>query len=110
MIDWGRLEELRDEIGDDDFAEVVALFLEEVETEIATLEEGMPAQVLEQKLHFLKGSALNLGFRSFAELCLEGERQAAADEPGPVDLDAARQCFATSRSILLSAIERTSDG
>ena len=31
MIDWKRVRELRDEIGEEDFSEVVDLFLEEVE-------------------------------------------------------------------------------
>lgn len=34
MIDWTRVDELRDEIGTDCFDEVVELFIEEVETEI----------------------------------------------------------------------------
>ena len=31
MIDWSRVNELRDEVGAEDFEEVVELFLEEVE-------------------------------------------------------------------------------
>ena len=34
MITWSRVDELADEIGADDFAEVVALFLDEVEGEL----------------------------------------------------------------------------
>ena len=29
MIDWGRIEELRTEVGEDDFAEVIEMFLDE---------------------------------------------------------------------------------
>ena len=34
MIDWSRVEELRDKIGAEDFDEVVELFLSEVEDRI----------------------------------------------------------------------------
>jgi len=34
MIDWGRLNTLRDEVGEEDFEEVVDLFLDEVESVI----------------------------------------------------------------------------
>ena len=34
MIDWTRVSELRDEIGAEDFGDVVEIFLEEVEAEV----------------------------------------------------------------------------
>lgn len=40
MINWKRVNELRDEIGPEDFAEVVELFLEEVEQVIDKLREA----------------------------------------------------------------------
>ncbi|CUH86524.1 TMAO reductase sytem sensor TorS [Phaeobacter sp. CECT 5382] len=85
MIDWPRVKELRDEVGPEDFDEVVDLFLEEVEEVIAKLRDGDRAQ-LEQDLHFLKGSAMNLGFDDFSQLCLAGERKSAQGEAGSVDL------------------------
>lgn len=84
MIDWARVAELRDEIGSDDFAEVVALFLEEADEVVARLPACADAKSLESALHFLKGSALNLGFARLAQLCQEGERLAAG---GAVDVD-----------------------
>ena len=39
MIDWARVSELRDEVGAEDFDEVVELFLEEVEEAIAALRD-----------------------------------------------------------------------
>ena len=65
MIDWPRVTELREEVGAEDFGEVVEIFLEEVEEVIGKLEGGDRGQ-LEQDLHFLKGSALNLGFDEFS--------------------------------------------
>lgn len=37
MIDWARVSERRDEVGEEDFDEVVELFLEEVDEAIAAL-------------------------------------------------------------------------
>ena len=76
MIDWPRVRELKDEVGEDGFEEVIELFLEEVEEVIEKLGTNDRSQ-LEQDLHFLKGSALNLGFETFSNLCLEGERMSA---------------------------------
>jgi HPt (histidine-containing phosphotransfer) domain-containing protein len=73
MIDWNRVTQLREEIGEPDFAEVVALFLEEVDEAVARLRDGFDPTTLAADFHFLKGSALNLGFRNFAALCQKGE-------------------------------------
>lgn len=85
MIDWLRMSELRDEIGQDGFDEVVDVFLEEAEEVVARLGAGpAPAQ---EDLHFLKGSALNLGFVEVAQLCQDGERLLAAGaraDPQPI--------------------------
>lgn len=80
MIDWERVDCLRREIGEADFDEVVRLFIEEVEEVAERLERtGSPRQ-READLHFLKGSALNLGFTELAALCHGNERRAAAGE------------------------------
>lgn len=86
MIDWARVSELRDEIGSEDFAEVVTLFLEEADEVVLRLPACSDAKSLESALHFLKGSALNLGFETLAQLCQEGERLAAT---GSVEIDRA---------------------
>ncbi len=77
MIDWSRVFELYNEVGAEDFDEVVELFLEEVEEVIERLRTAPDASQLEQDLHFLKGSALNLGFATFSDLCKKGERLSA---------------------------------
>jgi len=81
MIDWDRVASLRDEIGIADFAEVVEMFLAESDEAVARLVAGRPDPTLEADLHFLKGSALNLGFSALAELCSAGEKRAAAGAP-----------------------------
>ena len=106
MIDWIRVTELRDEIGAEDFDEVVALFLEEVETEIDALRVGVAPDQLEAKLHFLKGSALNLGFAEFSALCQSGE--SAAEAYDLIDLPATLGSFDRSKSEFLGGLDRLS--
>lgn len=101
MIEWERVNDLRSEIGDDDFAEVVALFLEEADEVIMRISIAAGARALEADLHFLKGAALNLGFAEFAALCQEGERRAAAGDTG-VDLARVCACYQASKHALHS--------
>ncbi len=86
MISWDRVNELKDEIGEEDFAEVAEMFLEEVEEVIARLRTDPKPELYEQDLHFLKSSSLNLGFDALSKLCHEGERQAANGDAGSVQL------------------------
>lgn len=98
MIDWDRVKELRDEIGADDFAEVVDMFLEEADAAAGRLSPSLTAKAMEADLHFLKGAALNLGFRDLANLCQDGERRAAGGDTN-VGLDAVRDCYAASKTV-----------
>jgi HPt (histidine-containing phosphotransfer) domain-containing protein len=104
MIDWGRVQDLRDEIGADAFAEVVELFLDEVDTEIGKLRLPDADANLEALLHFLKGSALNLGFAAFADLCHGGERAAATGNHDGIDLDAVLDCYTHSKSEFIAGL------
>ncbi len=88
MIDWTRVRELQGEVGADDFDEVVALFLHEVEEVIDRLSRAPSLPDLEQNLHFLKGGAMNLGFVGFSRLCHDGESKSAAGLPDRVDVAA----------------------
>lgn len=103
MIDWQRVEDLKKEIGDEDFGEVVALFLEEADEVVARLPGVNTAKGLESDLHFLKGSALNLGFTDLAQICQLGERKAAAGETD-VPLDQVQVVYATSRTTFLGRL------
>ena len=96
MIDWDRVKELCAEIGADDFAEVVDMFLSEADEASGRLSPDLSAKAMEADLHFLKGAALNLGFRALANLCQEGERRAAAGDTC-VDLDAVRDTYQASK-------------
>ena len=52
MIDWARVSEFHDEVGAEDFDEVVALFLEEVDEAIAALRDLTDLSELEPQCHF----------------------------------------------------------
>ena len=97
MIDWGRVKDLRSEIGAEDFSDVVALFLEEADEVIARISASAGAKGLESDLHFLKGAALNLGFDALATVCQDGERRAAAGDVA-IDLDRVRQVYTESKA------------
>lgn len=86
MIDWNRVNELRDEVGIEDFGEVVEIFLEEVDEVIARLRSNELASSLEEELHFLKGCCLNLGFAKFSSLCSDGEKAASSGHAETVNV------------------------
>lgn len=104
MIDWNRVTELRDEIGAEDFGDVVEIFLEEVEEEIAKLDDTLDAQGLESTLHFLKGSAMNLGFLVFSGLCQQGESAAASGAGDGVDLTEITNAYDASKQEFLASL------
>ena len=91
------MRDLQDEIGADDFDEVVAMFLEEADEVIARIALTDTAKSLEADLHFLKGAALNLGFANFAALCQDGERRASAGELC-LNIAAVQDCYALSKT------------
>jgi len=105
MINWARVSELREEIGAEDFGEIVEIFLEEVEEKISMLRDGIDNDGLEAKLHFLKGGALNLGFADFAAICEIGERAAAQKAYDDIDLPAVLECYETSRTAFIDALD-----
>lgn len=97
MIDWERVADLRAEVGEDDFREVVELFLEEVEEVIDRLQSSPVVAKFEDDLHFLKGSALNLGFRHFSALCQVGEKLSANGQGDQVDIPAVLRSYRASK-------------
>ncbi len=105
MIDWTRVAQLREEIGAEDFSEVIEIFLEEVESAIAPLRQPCEPSQLEAVLHFLKGSALNLGFETFAELCADGESKAALGYVAEIDLHAILESYSNSKVLFLDELE-----
>lgn len=106
MIDWSKVTSLIDEIGADSFDEVVELFLDEVDTVITRLKARPDPERYEQDLHFLKGSAWNLGFTDFGALCQDGERLAARGGAASIDIAAVLDCYQRSKMDFLAGLAR----
>ena len=103
LVDWSRLAELKSEIGEDDFDEVMEIFLEECDGNTDGL---VASDALEQDLHFLRGAAMNLGLEALASACQAGERAAARGQGDGVDRAAIVALYRTSRARLLSRERR----
>lgn len=105
MIDWTHVAELRSDMGES-FDEVVEVFLMEVEEGLEKLDADGSSTALAADLHFLKGAALNLGFREFAGLCARSEQLATEDKVEEIDLAAIRDSFANSRVAFIDGLPR----
>ena len=92
--------------GDDDFLEVVAMFLEETDEVVGQLDGTPDLPAVESRLHFLKGSALNLGLTDLAALCQNGERTAALGDAASVDLREVTACYQTAKALLLASLDQ----
>ena len=104
MIDWTRVSELRDEVGAEDFDEVVDLFLLEVDEEINFLKKQLTPQTLAEKLHFLKGSALSLGFAEFSQMCASAEHEVSGATGTEINVDAIIDSYTTSRAHFMAEL------
>lgn len=102
MINWQRVNELRDEVGAEDFQEVVDLFLEEVEEVTNRLATNPEPETLMSDLHFLKGSALSLGFVAFSDICEKGEVASARGAADTVDVPEILTTYQTSKQVFLA--------
>jgi HPt (histidine-containing phosphotransfer) domain-containing protein len=72
MIDWTRLNALRADIGEEDFADVALLFITEIGEKLASLQAD-PQEARADDFHFLRGSAVNLGLSRLTEACTAAE-------------------------------------
>lgn len=100
MIDGNRVVELRRDVGEADFDEIVQLFLSEVEALLHLLED--PESDTALHMHALKGCALNLGFSTLAALCTEYESSARTR----IDLPPIFECYEESRAAFFRGIIR----
>lgn len=88
-VDWDRLNELRDDIGEEDFADVAVLFVAELQETLDRLTDDTAEA---SDFHFLRGSASNLGFIELVAACSVAEAACnAGDRP---DVDTLRTAFA----------------
>jgi HPt (histidine-containing phosphotransfer) domain-containing protein len=106
MINWSQIKQLEEDVGSEDLAEVVTLFLSEVDEAISELDEvarGTNKEVAEA-LHFLKGSAFNLGFQEFGEYCSIGESQAHAGDTGSISMSKVESLYTASKQLFLAEL------
>ncbi|WP_431297747.1 Hpt domain-containing protein [Tabrizicola sp. BL-A-41-H6] len=108
MIDWNRVEQLRDEIGADDFLDVAGMFLEEADQTIELLSAGPPPGQIGSLLHFLKGSALNLGLADLARLCQDGEKLALSGDADQFDRGHLTAVYTASRAAFIARLPNES--
>lgn len=102
MIDWEQISILRTDLGAG-FDELVEVFLNEMDGAIAQLDPDAAPDRIAADLHFLKGSALNLGFATFARLCAAGET--CASHGGRVDLAPIRASYCDSRLVFVAGLK-----
>ncbi len=105
MIDWDRVGILHADVGAAEFATIFALFTEEAEGVIAGLDDNAPIETLRADMHFLAGSALNLGFRGLAEFCHRAQRQ--AERGRRPDIPALCNLYRQSKRVFAARLEST---
>lgn len=106
MIDWERVQALHDDVGAEDFDEIIDLFMEEVEEIVSSLGSNPDRSTLGDDLHALKGSALSLGFSDFCALCQEGETAAENGQADTIDIEAVLQSFSVSKQAFLNNLSQ----
>lgn len=106
MINWGQVKQLEEDIGAEDFGDVVVMFIEEVDEAVDNLrqEPEMTDDDLASALHFLKGSAANLGFADFADFCSNGEKLAQDGEAAQINLTTVVALYDQSKSAFLGDV------
>jgi histidine phosphotransfer protein HptB len=105
MINWDRVNELKQDIGVEEFDEVVDLFLDEVESVINPMRKGFQHRNIEGDMHFLKGSALTIGFRRLGQMCSDCEKLAASGSAAQVSIDEILAMFDASKVAFLAGLE-----
>ena len=99
MIDWERVDELRADFGEEDFVEIVSMFISEVEEKLEEMSSN-DAQDLSEEYHFLKGGAANLGFVDLQKRCCRAEK---GGDPG--ELNDIQAIFVQSKELFLSKMQ-----
>lgn len=110
MIDWSRVAELIEEVGRDSLDDIMPLFFEEVEEVLERLSTAPDDVTLAADMHFLKGSARNLGFVAMGDLCETAEQAAQAGEPGAVAVAGLVACYDRSKQEFLRRLPTLTGG
>ena len=106
MINWDQVKQLEEDIGAEDFGDVVVMFIEEVDEAVDNLRPSptLEGEAMSSAMHFLKGSAANLGFKDFSEYCATGEKLAESGASGDVDLANVVRLYDESKQHFLSEV------
>lgn len=109
MIDWNRIDALREEVGADALPEIVALFLDETGEAVdglraiaAGARSAEPLAGMSARMHFLSGSAGQLGLTRMQALAATAE--AAALEGQVIDPAPVIDAFDVARVELLAGM------
>lgn len=110
MIDWDQIKQLEEDVGAEDLADVVEIFIEEVDEAVDALRNGSAptGADLAAALHFLKGSAYNLGFKAFGDKCSDGEKDANAGSSDTVDLPGIVALYDVSKTEFMASAKQHS--
>jgi HPt (histidine-containing phosphotransfer) domain-containing protein len=108
MINWERVKQLEGDIGAEDFGDVVVMFIEEVDEAVDNLRASpeLDSDALASALHFLKGSAANLGFKEFIDYCSAGEKLAESGSSSDVDLATVVRLYDDSKQLFLQDVTK----
>jgi histidine phosphotransfer protein HptB len=97
MIDRARLDGLRQDIGEEDFADLACVFVAEMSDHLDRLGRD-PANATAEDFHFLRGSAANLGLAAMADACARAE--VACKTGGTPDIAGIAEIFTLSLAAL----------
>lgn len=102
MIEWSSIKQLESDVGAAELKNVVALFLDEVDSEMELLRTPATSpETLKSKMHFLKGSAYYLGFKTFGDLCAKNEVLAQSGRADEIDISGLISVYEQSRALFL---------
>lgn len=106
MINWDQVKQLEEDIGTENFGDVIVMFIDEVDEAIDNLRPSptLEGEAMSSTMHFLRGSAANLGFKAFSECCAEGEKLAENGASGDVDLVTVVRLYDESKQNFLAEI------
>lgn len=108
MINWDQVKQLEEDIGAEDFGDVVVMFIEEVDEAVDTLrtDPQLSDDDLAAAMHFLKGSAANLGLTDFAGYCSDSEKKAQSGESAQVNLSTVVTLYDQSKVLFLGDVSK----
>jgi hypothetical protein len=78
LLDSERIADLTEEIGEEGLADVMLMFLDEVEAEISRISLGLDDDAHAKATHFVRSGSVNIGLKALAD-----EASRSAEVPAP---------------------------